>query len=108
MSSPIALYVPRVRSAAATTSKRRLGRWSSATAVALVCGGSLAVASGTADAETRNPCADLAHRMAYSLDLARWYLASGSMLLDIGATDAGMDHIDIGQYFAASPLCRSQ
>ena len=39
-------------------------------AAALVGAATLTVAAGTADAETRGPCADLAHRAASNVDLA--------------------------------------
>lgn len=81
---------------------RRPGRWTTAASAALVGAATLAGASGTVDAETRNPCSDLLNQARVSLQMATWYGASGSMLLDMGAIDAANDHFYISQYFSAA------
>ena len=79
---------------------RQLGRWRTATAAALVGAGILAVAAGTADAETRDPCADLAHRAAWHVDVANRWLAYGDVLSNLGLYDLAQEQYDIGTYFA--------
>ena len=79
---------------------RRPGRWCSALAAALVGAATLTVAAGTADADTRDPCADLAHRAASNVDLAAGFLAFGDVLFNMGFGDLAQEHYDMGSYFA--------
>ena len=59
----------------------------------------LTVAAGTADAETCDPCADLAHRAASNMDLAANFLAFGDVLLIPGFSSLAQEQHDIGNYF---------
>ena len=80
---------------------RRLGPWSTATAAALVGAATLTltVAAGAADAETRDPCADLAHWAQSSMDIATNFLGFGNVLLNLGFSDLALEQFDMGNYF---------
>ena len=76
---------------------RLLGR--PAIAAALVAAGTLAVAGGTADAQPRNPCADVAHRAQQHLDIAHGWWVVGMTYYNLGYDELATGMFDTAQYF---------
>ena len=97
MSSTLAPFTPRGRSAEPTTNERKPSRWSKGTAAALVCGAILVATSGTADARDR--CEVLLQQMTYNLDLAHFYWGSGSVLLGMGDSATAMSQFGTARIY---------
>ena len=73
-----------------------------ASSAALVVAGTLAFTAGAARAETRDPCADLAHKARVHLDMARGWNALGNTLIDIGFYSNASDAFAAGDYFSTA------